>query len=178
MSPLQNPIQSPQDKPSPLQLYPPAPTPYSHTPPSLASFRQAGQPQIPLSAGPFPSQQVHGINGHFPVSQPQTQQVASSAAAAQGHASLDTSLRLNTTATNQQQLSTSMQQQQQPPLQPQQSPSQLAQMLSQQTQTLQASFHSSQKAFSQLQQQLQMMQPSSQGLPLQQNAESMKKQVL
>ncbi|XP_028753567.1 flowering time control protein FCA [Neltuma alba] len=175
MSPLQKPIQSPQDKPSSLQMYPPAPIPYSQTPPSLASFRQVGQPQLPFSAGPLPSQQVHGLNGHFPVSQPQAQQVASPAAAAQGHAPLDASLQTNTTltTTNQQQLSTSMQQQ---PLQPQQSPSQLAQMLSQQTQTLQASFHSSQKAFSQLQQQLQMMQPSSQGLTLQQNAESMKKQ--
>ncbi|XP_054820731.1 flowering time control protein FCA-like [Prosopis cineraria] len=139
MSPLQKPIQSPKDKPSSLQMYPPAPIPYSQTPP-LASFRQ-----------------------------PQAQQGASSATTAQGHAPLDTSLQANTTltTTNQQQLSTSM---------PQQSPSQLAQMLSQQTQTLQASFHSSQKAFSQLQQQLQMMQPSSQGLTLQQNAESMKKQ--
>ncbi|KAI4344765.1 hypothetical protein L6164_011956 [Bauhinia variegata] len=58
----------------------------------------------------------------------------------------------------------------------QESSSQLAQMLSQQTQNLQASFHSSQQAFSQLQQQLQMMQPSSQGLPLQQSAEAITKQ--
>ncbi|KAF7806813.1 flowering time control protein FCA isoform X1 [Senna tora] len=175
ISPLQKSIQSPQDKPPSLQLYPPAPIPYSQMSP-LASQRQVGQPQFP-PAGPLPSQQAHDINGQFPVSQLQAQQSASSAAMALGQAPLDTSLQTNTTlaASNLQQLSTSMQQQSFQP--PQQSPSQLAQILSQQTQTLQASFHSSQKAFSQLQQQLQMMQPSSQGLTLQQNAEYMKKQT-
>lgn len=176
ISQLQKPIQSPQDKPPSLQLYPSVPMPYSLTP-SPASLSQVGQPQIPVSAGPLPSQLVHGISRQFPVSQPQVQQSASSAAISQSQAPLDSSLQTNTTLTtpNQQQLSTSMQQR---PLQPtQQSPSQLAQMLSQQTHTLQASFNSSQQAFSQLQQQLQMMQPSSQGLTLQQNAESMKKQV-
>ncbi|CAJ1940810.1 unnamed protein product [Sphenostylis stenocarpa] len=159
ISPVQKPIQSSQE------LYPQAPVPYPQT-----SLRQHGQPNLPLSAGPLPSQQIHGLSGQFPTSQPQTQQSALSAAFPQ--TPLDTSMQSNTAlTTNQQQVPPSVPQQ---PLQ--QSPSPLAQMLSQQTQTLQASFHSSQQAFSQLQQQLQMMQPSSQALTLQQNAEATKKQ--
>jgi len=165
ISPLQKPIQSSQELPSSNQLYPQAPVPYPQT-----SLRQHGQPHLP-PAGPLQSQQIHGVSGQFPTSQPQTQQSALSAAFPQ--TPLDTSMQSNTAlATNHQQVPPSMPQQ---PLQ--QSPSPLAQMLSQQTQTLQASFHSSQQAFSQLQQQLQMMQPSSQALPLQQNAEATKKQV-
>lgn len=162
ISPLQKPVQSSQELPHSHQLYPQAPVPYPQT-----SLRQHAQPQLPL-----PSQQVHGVSGQFPTSQPQTQQSALSAAIPQTH--LDTGMQSHTTLTtpNQQQVPPSVQQQ---PLQ--QSPSPLAQMLSQQTQTLQASFHSSQQAFSQLQQQLQMMQPSSQALTLQQNAEANKKQV-
>ena len=163
ISPLQKPVQSSQELPPSHQLYPQAPVPYPQT-----SLRQHAQPQLPL-----PSQQVHGVSGQFPTSQPQTQQSALSAAIPQTH--LDTGMQSHTTLTtpNQQQVPPSVQQQQ--PLQ--QSPSPLAQMLSQQTQTLQASFHSSQQAFSQLQQQLQMMQPSSQALTFQQNAEATKKQV-
>ncbi|RDX94087.1 Flowering time control protein FCA, partial [Mucuna pruriens] len=166
ISPLQKPIQSSQELPPSHQLYPQAPVPYPQT-----SLRQHGQPQLSLSAGPLPSQQIHG---QFPTSQPQTQQSALSAAIPQ--TPLDTGMQSNTALTtpNQQQVPPPVQQQ---PLQPlQQSPSPLAQMLSQQTQTLQASFHSSQQAFSQLQQQLQMMQPSSHALTMQQNAEATKKQ--
>ncbi|RZC04375.1 flowering time control protein FCA-like isoform X2 [Glycine soja] len=163
----QKPVQSSQELPPSHQLYPQAPVPYPQT-----SLRQHGQPQLSLSAGPLPSQKIHGVSGQFLTSQPQTQQSALSAAIPQTH--LDTGMQSHTTLTtpNQQQVPPSVQQQQ--PLQ--QSPSPLAQMLSQQTQTLQASFHSSQQAFSQLQQQLQMMQPSSQALTLQQNAEANKKQ--
>ncbi|KAK7388017.1 hypothetical protein VNO78_22818 [Psophocarpus tetragonolobus] len=166
ISPLQKPIQSSQELPPSHQLYPQAPVPYPQT-----SLRQHGQPQLPLSAGPHPSQLIHGVSGQFPTSQPQTQRSALSAAIPQ--TPLDTGMQSNAALTtpNQQQVPPSAQQQ---PLQ--QSPSPLAQMLSQQTQTLQASFHSSQQAFSQLQQQLQMMQPSSQALTLQQNAEATKKQ--
>lgn len=162
ISPLQKPVQSSQELPHSHQLYPQAPVPYPQT-----SLRQHAQPQLPL-----PSQQVHGVSGQFPTSQPQTQQSALSAAIPQTN--LETGMQSNAALTtpNQQQVPPSVQQQ---PLQ--QSPSPLAQMLSQQTQTLQASFHSSQQAFSQLQQQLQMMQPSSQALTLQQNAEANKKQV-
>ncbi|XP_014509363.1 flowering time control protein FCA isoform X1 [Vigna radiata var. radiata] len=164
ISPLQKPIQSSQEVPSSHQLYPQAPVPYPQT-----SVRQHGQPHLPPSAGPLQSQQIRGVSGQFPTSQPQTQPNAMSAAFPQPP--LDTSMQSNTAlATNQQQVPPSVPQQ---PIQ--QSPSPLAQMLSQQTQTLQASFHSSQQAFSQLQQQLQMMQPSSQALSLQQNAEATKK---
>ncbi|KAG4929425.1 hypothetical protein JHK82_046488 [Glycine max] len=161
ISPLQKPVQSSQELPHSHQLYPQAPVPYPQT-----SLRQHAQPQLPL-----PSQQVHGVSGQFPTSQPQTQQSALSAAIPQTN--LETGMQSNAALTtpNQQQVPPSVQQQ---PLQ--QSPSPLAQMLSQQTQTLQASFHSSQQAFSQLQQQLQMMQPSSQALTFQQNAEATKKQ--
>ncbi|KAH1116583.1 hypothetical protein GLYMA_17G035500v4 [Glycine max] len=157
----QKPVQSSQELPHSHQLYPQAPVPYPQT-----SLRQHAQPQLPL-----PSQQVHGVSGQFPTSQPQTQQSALSAAIPQTN--LETGMQSNAALTtpNQQQVPPSVQQQ---PLQ--QSPSPLAQMLSQQTQTLQASFHSSQQAFSQLQQQLQMMQPSSQALTFQQNAEATKKQ--
>lgn len=166
ISPLQKPIQSSQEVPSSHQLYPQAPVPYPQT-----SVRQHGQPHLPPSAGPLQSQQIRGVSGQFPTSQPQTQPNAMSAAFPQPP--LDTSMQSNTAlATNQQQVPPSVPQQ---PIQ--QSPSPLAQMLSQQTQTLQASFHSSQQAFSQLQQQLQMMQPSSQALSLQQNAEATKKHV-
>ncbi|KAK7264732.1 hypothetical protein RJT34_32342 [Clitoria ternatea] len=173
ISPLQKSNQSSQELPPSHQLYPQAPVPYPQSS-TLPSIRQHGQPQAPISAGPLPSQQVHGINGQFPTSQPQPQQSALSAAIPQ--VPLDTGMQSNTALNtpNQQQVPPSVQPQ---PLQPlQQSPSQLAQMLSQQTQTLQASFHSSQQAFSQLQQQIQMMQPSSQALTLQQNAEATKKQ--
>ncbi|KAL2338933.1 hypothetical protein Fmac_013379 [Flemingia macrophylla] len=169
ISPMQKPIQSSQELPPSHQMYPQAPVPYPQT-----SLRQHGQPQLPLSAGPLP-QQIHGVSGQFPTSQPQTQQGALSTAIPQ--TPLDTGKQSNTALTtpNQQQVPPSVQQQ---PLQPlQQSPSPLARMLSQQTQTLQASFHSSQQAFSQLQQQLQMMQPSSQALTLQHNAETTKKQA-
>ncbi|XP_061357024.1 flowering time control protein FCA isoform X2 [Gastrolobium bilobum] len=173
ISPSQKPIQSSQELPTTHRLYPQAPMPYPQMS-TLSSLRQHGQPQLSLSAGPLPSQQVHGVSGQYSTSQPQTQQSAFSAAIPQNR--LDTSMQSNTALAtpNQQQVPPSVQQQ---PLQPlQQSPSQLAQMLSQQTQTLQASFNSSQQAFSQLQQQLQMMQPSSQALTLQQNAEATKKQ--
>ncbi|TKY54264.1 Flowering time control protein FCA [Spatholobus suberectus] len=169
ISPLQKPIQSSQELPPSHQLYPQAPVPYPQT-----SLRQHGQPQLPLSAGPLPSQQIQGVSGQFPTSQPQTQQSGLSAAIPQTPFDTGMQSHIALTIPNQQQVPPSVQQQ---PLQPlRQSPSPLAQMLSQQTQTLQASFHSSQQAFSQLQQQLQMMQPSSQPLTLQHNAETNKKQ--
>ncbi|KAJ1403061.1 WW domain [Sesbania bispinosa] len=169
ISPLKKPIQSSQELPHSHQLYPQAPMPYPQTS-TLPSLRQHGQPQLPLSGSPLPSQLGLGISGQFPTSQPQTQQSAVSAAIPQ--APFDTGRQFNTplTTPNQQQVPPSMQQQSLQPLQ--QSPSQLAQMLSQQTQNLQASFHSSQQAFSQLQQQLQMMQP----LPSKQNSDTTKKQ--
>lgn len=169
ISPLQKPIQSSQELPPSHQLYPQAPVPYAQT-----SLRQHSQPQLPLSAGPLPSQQIHGGTGQFPTPHPHTQQSALSAAIPQ--APFDTGMRSNTALTtpNQQLGPPSVQQHSLQPLQ--QSPSQLAQKLSQQTQTLQATFHSSQQAFSQLQQQLQMMQPSSQASTLPQNAEATKKQ--
>ncbi|KAF7837696.1 flowering time control protein FCA isoform X1 [Senna tora] len=164
ISSLKKPMQSHQDLPPSLQLYPQAPMPHLQTPMFLSSIRQVGQPQLPSSGDPIPSQQL-------PESQNQAQQNALFVAMSPSSfdANLQSSMALNTA--NQQQLPVTVRQQ---PLQ--QSPSQLAQMLSQQTQTLQASFHSSQAAFSQLQQQVQTMQPPIQDLALQQNAEAAKKQ--
>lgn len=156
----------------PLKLHPSAQSSYPQTQAS-----HVGQLQVP-SQTPFsqamPSQHLHGLSGQLTGSQPQVQQIGSSAP-------LQTPQNLNvqsnplSNATNQQQLTAPVQQQMLQPFQ--QSPSQLAQMLSQQTQTLQATFQSSQQAFSQLQQQLQLMQPSNQNLSTQQGSQSTKQQV-
>ncbi|XP_028109766.1 flowering time control protein FCA-like isoform X2 [Camellia sinensis] len=178
ISPLQKPLQSPQDLPSSLQLHPQTPSSYSQTQPSQASLQQLGQLQMPQSGGqnPFsqslPSQQLFGLGGQLNVSQPQVQQNASSAQQVPMNFNLQQH-HLSAMA-NQQQLP-AVQQQLLQPLQ--QSPSQFAQMLSQQKQTLQASFQSSQQAFSQLQQQFQQMQPSNQTLMQQQSSQATKQQA-
>ncbi|KAK8661846.1 hypothetical protein V6N13_091437 [Hibiscus sabdariffa] len=167
ISPLQKTLESPQNLPPSFQLHPSAPVSYSQT-----QTAHVGQLQVPHTAShtPFsqahPSQHLGGLSGQLPVSRPQVQQNASSAAALPPSSVA--------TAPNQQQLPVPAQQQLLQPLQ--QSPSQLAQMLSQQRQTLQASFQSSQQAFSQLQQQLQLMQPSNQNMTLQQNSQAPKQQ--
>ncbi|XP_024030728.1 flowering time control protein FCA [Morus notabilis] len=172
ISPLQKPIQSPQQVPPSLQLYPPTQASYSQAQPSLASLQQLGQPQILYSSGPtvtsqpLPSQQLLGSNGQPPISHPQVQPSMASAIALQSPPNK-----------NLQSVPAAPVQQQQQQLQPlQRSPSQLAQMLSQQKQALQASFQSSRQAFSQLQQQLQLMQPSNQGVILQQSSQNTKPQ--
>ncbi|KAI8011590.1 Flowering time control protein FCA [Camellia lanceoleosa] len=178
ISPLQKPLQSPQDLPSSLQLHPQTPSSYSQTQPSQASLQQLGQLQMPQSGGqnPFsqslPSQQLFGLGGQLNVSQPQVQQNASSVQQVPMNFNLQQH-HLSAMA-NQQQLP-AVQQQLLQPLQ--QSPSQFAQMLSQQKQTLQASFQSSQQAFSQLQQQFQQMQPSNQTLMQQQSSQATKQQA-
>ncbi|KAF1887656.1 hypothetical protein Lal_00040710 [Lupinus albus] len=170
ISPLQKPVQSSQELPPAHQLHPEpqAPMPYSQIP-SQSSFRQVGQPQLPLSAG------KQGTSGQFPTTQSQIHQSALPASIPR--VLHDTNFQPNTPfTTNQQQAPPSVHQRQQP-LQPhQQSPSQLAQMLSHQKQTLQASLHSSQQVFSQLQQQVQMIQPYSQTSTMQQNAAIANKQ--
>ncbi|XP_057485558.1 flowering time control protein FCA isoform X2 [Actinidia eriantha] len=179
ISPLQKPLQSPQDVPSSMQLHPQTPSSYSHMQTTHASVQQLGQMQIPQSAGQtlynqgLPSQQLLGLGGQLTVSQPQVQQTASSAQQAPVNVNLQ-SHHLSAMA-NHQQLSAPVQQQMLQPLQ--QSPSQFAQLLSQQKQTLQASFQSSQQAFSQLQQQFQLMQPSNQNLMPQQSAQGAKQQA-
>ncbi|KAK9019930.1 hypothetical protein V6N11_054435 [Hibiscus sabdariffa] len=166
ISPLQKTLESPQNLPPSFQLHPSAPVSYSQT-----QTAHVGQLQVPHAAShtafsqAHPSQHLVGLS-QLPVSQPQVQQNASSAAARPPSSVA--------TAPNQQQLPVPAQQQLLQPLQ--QSPSQLAQMLSQQRQTLQASFQSSQQAFSQLQQQLQLMQPSNQNMTLQQNSQAPKQQ--
>ncbi|GFZ09091.1 flowering time control protein FCA [Actinidia rufa] len=179
ISPLQKPLQSPQDLPSSMQLHPQTPSSYSHMQTTHASVQQVSQMQIPPSAGQthynqgLPSQQLLGMGGQLTVSQPQVQQTASSAQQAPVNVNLQPH-HLSAMA-NQQQLSAPVQQQMLQPLQ--QSPSQFAQLLSQQKQTLQASFQSSQQAFSQLQQQFQLMQPSNQNLMPQQSAQGAKQQA-
>ncbi|KDP27944.1 hypothetical protein JCGZ_19024 [Jatropha curcas] len=166
ISPLQKPIQSPQRFPPSLQLHP-----------QVASYSQT---QTPLNAGqtPFtqapPLQQYPGMSGQLSASQPQLQQGASSVTSLQAPLNVNLHSHSVSPMTNQQQRPASAQQPLHQPLQ--QSPSQLAQMLSQQTQNLQATFQSSQQAFSQLQQQVQMMQPSNQGLTLQQASQHAKQQ--
>ncbi|KAK6930307.1 RNA recognition motif domain, partial [Dillenia turbinata] len=179
VSPLPKLLQSPQDGPPSLQLQTQAPTSYSQTPSLNIPMRQFGQPQAPHSTGPTSFSQAQpsqffGISGQPPVSQPQVQQLSSSATVQQISPNNNLQPQSLTAMPNQQQLPSSVPQQLPPPLQ--QSPSQLAQMLSQQTQSLQASFQSSQQAFSQLQQQLQLMQPSNQNMMLQQASQATKQQ--
>ncbi|XP_062174448.1 flowering time control protein FCA isoform X2 [Alnus glutinosa] len=180
ISQFQKPTQSPQHLPPSHQSHPQLPASYSQMQAPLASLQQLGQPQLPHSAGQTPfsqapsSQRLHGLGGQLSVSQPQVQQIASSATPPQASLDLNLPPHSVSTITNQQQLPGSMPQQLLQPLQ--QPPSQLAQMLSQQTQTLQASFQSSQQAFSQLQQQLQLMQPSNQALTSQQSSQASKQQ--
>ncbi|XP_059632819.1 flowering time control protein FCA isoform X2 [Cornus florida] len=179
VSPLQKPLQSPQHLPSSLQLHPHIPSSYSQTETSNAPLRQLGQLQFPQAANQipfsqaFPSQQLHGLSGQLPVSQPHIQQNASSATA-QAPQSSNLQPHALSAMANQQQIPVPVQQQMLQPLH--QSPSQLAQMLSQQTQNLQASYQSSKQAFSQLQQQLQSMQPSNQSLTSQQSSQAAKQQ--
>ncbi|XP_021859198.2 flowering time control protein FCA isoform X2 [Spinacia oleracea] len=166
ISPLQKPLESPQHFPPPLQLHQGAGT-YTQAPTSQASMRphnpQTGV-QAPYSQ-PFPSQQLNSSTGPVP---PQFNvQPSATAAMALQHRPNAPSSMTNT------HMPTSTPQQ---PLPYQQSPSQITQMLSQQRQTLQASFQSSQLAFSQLQQQVQMMQPSMQNQPLQQNFQASRQQ--
>ncbi|KAG4126842.1 hypothetical protein ERO13_D10G180400v2 [Gossypium hirsutum] len=174
ISPLQNPLESPQNLPPSFQLHPQAPMSYSQTQTS-----HVGQLQVPpASHTPFsqalPSQHLAGLSGQLPASRPLVQPNVSSGAALQNPLNVNLPPNSAASAANQQQLPAPNQQQ---PLQPlQQSPSQLALMLSQQTQTLQASFQSSQQAFSQLQQQLQLMQPSNQNMTLRQNSQASKHQ--
>ncbi|KAL9237487.1 hypothetical protein vseg_012028 [Gypsophila vaccaria] len=157
ISPMQNPLKSPQHLPPALQLHQ-GPGSYSQAPTSQESMKLHGQQQTgatgPYMQQPFQSQQVQSLPGQLPRAQFQAQQNATSATAQPrpNTASLLTNSQLPTPGPQQ-------------PLSFQQSPSQIAQMLSQQTQTLQASFQSSQQAFSQLQQQVQMMQPSTRNLP-------------
>ncbi|XP_021595648.1 flowering time control protein FCA isoform X3 [Manihot esculenta] len=172
-SPPQKPLQSPQHLPS-LQLN------LQVTSCSQAQTSHVGQLHSPLTASqtPFsqapPSQQYVGMSGQLSASQSQLQQGASTGIPLPAPLNINLHSHSVSAATNQQQMPAPVQQQ---PLQPlQQSPSQLAQMLSQQTQTLQATFQSSQQAFSQLQQQLQMMQPSNQGLTLQQSSQPTKQE--
>ncbi|XP_057992907.1 flowering time control protein FCA [Hevea brasiliensis] len=173
ISTLQKPLQSSQHLP-PLQLHPQV-TSYSQTETS-----HVGQLHAPLIAGqtPFtqapPSQQYLGMSGQLSASQSQLQQGASTGTPLSAPLNINLQSHSVSAVTNQQQMPAPVQQQLLQP--PQQSPSQLAQMLSQQTQTLQATFQSSQQVFSQLQQQLQMMQPSNQGLTLQQSSQPTKQQ--
>ncbi|PON93153.1 RNA binding protein [Trema orientale] len=176
MSPLQKPFQSPQQLPPPLKLHPQTPASYSQAQTSVASLQHLGQPHVSYSSSqtplnqPLPSQLLLGSNGLQSISQPQVPQSVASGTVLQSPPNLNLTL-----ATNPNQLPAAPAQQQL--LQPfQQSPSHLAQMLSQQKQALQASFQSSQQAFSQLQQQLQLMQPSNQGLILQQSSQDIKQQ--
>lgn len=170
ISPLQKPIQSPQQFPPSIHLHPQTQAPYSQAQAPLASLQHPSQPQLPYSSGqtplsqPIPLQQLLGSNGQLPISQPPIQQSMASATALQSPPNVN--LQPLPAAPGPQQLL-------QPP---QQSPSQLAQMLSQQKQALQASFQSSQQAFSQLQQQLHMMQPSNQGVILPQGSQDTKQQ--
>ncbi|XP_021906734.1 flowering time control protein FCA-like isoform X2 [Carica papaya] len=176
VSPLQKPIQSPQNPPSALQLHPQAQS--SSFPQSQTSHASQLQNSVPAGQVPFsqtmPSQNLHGYSGQLPASQVQLQQNASSATAQQGPSNINLQPNPVSAARNQQQLHAPVQPQVLQPLQ--QSPSQLAQLLSQQTQTLQASFQSSQQAFSQLQQQLQLMQPSNQSLALPPSSQTTKQQ--
>ncbi|KAK9665093.1 hypothetical protein RND81_14G089700 [Saponaria officinalis] len=168
ISPLQNPLESPQHSAPAFQLHQ-GPGSYSQAPTSQESTRPHGQPQTG-AIGPytqlFQSQQIQSLPGQLPRAQFQVQQNATSATGQPrpNTSSLMTNSQLPTRGPQQ-------------ALPIQQSPSQLAQMLSQQTQTLQASFQSSQQAFSQLQQQVQMMQPSIQNqLPQQQSFQASNQQ--
>ncbi|KAK6913664.1 RNA recognition motif domain, partial [Dillenia turbinata] len=178
VSPLPKPLQSSQDVPPSLQLQTQAPTSYSQTPSLNVPMRQFGQPLALRSTGTTSfgqaQPQFFGMSGQPPVSQPQVQQLASSATAQQISPNINLQPQSQTAIPNQQQLPSSVPQQFPPLIQ--QSPSQLALMLSQQTQSLQASFQSSQQAFSQLQQQLQLMQPSNQSIMLQQASQAAKQQ--
>ncbi|KAG8480833.1 hypothetical protein CXB51_025294 [Gossypium anomalum] len=164
ISPLEKPLDSPQNLPPSFQLHPQAPMSYSQTQTS-----HVGQLQVPpASHTPFsqalPSQHLAGLSGQLPASRPLVQPNVSSGAALQNPLNVNLPPNSAASAANQQQLPAPNQQQ---PLQPlQQSPSQLAQML----------FQSSQQAFSQLQQQLQLMQPSNQNMTLQQNSQASKHQ--
>ncbi|XP_058068429.1 flowering time control protein FCA-like [Magnolia sinica] len=185
ISPLQKPLESPQDMPSSLQLHPLRTyASFSQAQTSQPSIQQLGQLQFPLSVGQhsfsqaLPSQQLFGLSRQSSVSQPLVQQSAS-AAGLQTPLSLQHQGVTATTAvatSNQQQLPAGSIQQPLPkPMQ--QSPSQLPQVLAQhQTQVLQSSFQSSQQAFSHLQQQLNLMQPNIQSLSLQQTSQAGKPQ--
>ncbi|XP_058112064.1 flowering time control protein FCA isoform X2 [Magnolia sinica] len=174
MSPLQKPLQSPQHLPPSMQLYHQQPSAsFSQTQTSWTSMQQLGQLQIPpISHHSFgqvlPSQNLFGLSGKLPVSQPQILQPAASAA-------LQNPLNLQQqgipAATNHQQLPASSIQQLILPIQ--QSPSQ---QVAVQQQTHPSSMQSPQQAFSQLQQQLHLMQPSSQSLIQQQNTQTGKPQ--
>ncbi|KAG5559807.1 hypothetical protein RHGRI_003186 [Rhododendron griersonianum] len=164
ISPLQKPLQSPQDFTASLQLHPQPSLSYSQMLTPNAPLQHFGQLPIPqpFAQNPFtqalPSQQLT-------VSQPQANQGASSAQQAPMNVNLQPLMQPSPA---QQQLHQSLQQ----------SPSQFAQMLSQQKQNLQASFQSSQQTFSQLQQQFQLMQPSNQNLMPQQSSQATKQQAM
>ncbi|XP_074340087.1 flowering time control protein FCA isoform X2 [Apium graveolens] len=164
ISPLQQqPYQSSQQYPSPMQSQLSAS--YSQNQTSAAQPTQSIplRPQTPYSQT-FSSQKLPGVNGQLPVSQSQNQQ-SLSPAAAQMPSNTNVPPYPPSGMANQQQLNP----QQQFPQPLHQPTSQLtAQMLSQQTQALQARLQSSQQAFSQIQQQLQMMQPSNQNSATQQ----------
>ncbi|XP_038701997.1 flowering time control protein FCA-like isoform X2 [Tripterygium wilfordii] len=169
ISPLDKPLQSPQNLPPPHQLHPHGPS-YPHM-----QSHHVGQMQIPFATGQAPfSQALLGSSAPLSTSQPQVQHSASSATALQPPLNVNSQAHPVSTGTSQQKLPSPVLQQM--PQSLQQSPYPLAQMLSQQTQTLQASFQSSQQAFSQLQQQLQMMQPSNQSVTLPQNSQVTKQQ--
>lgn len=172
ISPLQQrPLPSPQQFPSAMQLQT-SPS-YLQAQSSSAQLPQVGQIQMQNSAVQAPSgqtyssQQMVGLNGQLPVSQPQIQHNSSSASQLSSNSNLSTPV--SSSMTNQQQLPSQQplfQSLHQPP------PPLTAQMLSQQTLDLQARFQSSQQAFSQLQQQLQLIQPS-----VQQGSQGAKQQV-
>ncbi|KAL5987634.1 hypothetical protein ACLOJK_035384 [Asimina triloba] len=177
MSPLQKPVQSPQNLPPSMQLYNlQSSASFSQAQTSRTSTQLLGQlPITPATSQHsfgqlMPSQHLFGLNGKMPFPQPQIQPSASSAA-------LQTPLNFQQqglASANQQQLPpTSIQQQLLQPVQ--QSPSQQV-LAQQQTQALPSSMQSPQQAVSQLQQQLHIMQPSSQGLIQQQNTHTGKSQ--
>lgn len=145
ISPLQQPVQSPADLSSSLQLRP-----------QIPSSGPMNTLQGPPSSGQIPSNQVLPSQQYLGV-QPQAQQNFSPFQAA---ANNNIQPQNPSGVANQQVMP------------PQQTSSQLVQMLSQQKQSLQASFQSSQQAFSQIRQQYQQIQPSLQNLMPQQSSQT------
>ncbi|MQL99181.1 hypothetical protein Taro_031904 [Colocasia esculenta] len=139
------------------------PVPYSQGQTLQVPIQQLGQLQIPHSGGlapltqGVPSQQLIGLGGQLPTSQPVMQ-----------HLNVQ---QQGMSAANQQQLAASNIPHQLLSQPVQQSPTHI--MLQQQTQSLQSTFQSTQQAFSQLQQQLQQMQPT---LNQQQSSQATKQQ--
>ncbi|KAL7104775.1 hypothetical protein ACP275_07G003500 [Erythranthe tilingii] len=146
ISPVQRPIQSPQDMPSSMHLQPFNAASFSNVQTLQGSHMQQGQMQTPHSSGRSPYMQA-----------PSSQQLP-------GRNGTATQVQHNDALTTPGQTPGVANQQRPPSQQFQQSPSQLAQMLSQQKQTLQATFQSSQQALNQLQQQLHQLQPSNHNL--------------